>query len=139
MLEAFPTTVIKKCLIYRKSTFSNLFYSIFFIHNSIIHCLLVSNTLEIQSRTRSTLPQSQHSKSLLDIITLNHSKKYNPFIYIYISISNRKTVLVFNIGYNLLNLSLRLFQTTLTLSLTFRIIYLQNCFCNKKIQNISRF
>ena len=85
-----------------KAIFPHLFYSIIFSENTAIHCLLVSNTFEIQSRTRSTLLQSWHSKRLLNT-------EYNPFIYP--SLSNRKTALVLNIDYDLLNLSLRLFQT----------------------------
>ena len=99
----------RKCLICRKSTFSHLFCSIFFFENTAIQCFLVPNVLEIQSRTRSTLSQNQHSKRLLNAIAHKHSIKYNPFfISLYVKY---KKVLVLNISYVLLNLSLGLFQT----------------------------
>ena len=79
-LEAFPISAIRKCLICRKSTFSHLFYSIFSL--KIPSCILAPNTLEIQTRLRLTLSQSQHFKRLLNAIAHKHSIKYNPFIYI---------------------------------------------------------
>ena len=70
-LEAFPISAIRKCLICRKSTFSHLFYSIFSL--KIPSCILAPNTLEIQTRLRLTLSQSQHFKRLLNAITHKHS------------------------------------------------------------------
>ena len=78
LLEAFPISAIKKCLIRRKSAFSCLFYSIFFSENTAIHCHLVPNTLEMQSITRLTFLQSQHSKMLHNVIAYKHSK-HNSF------------------------------------------------------------
>ena len=97
-LETFPTSAVKKCLFYRKSVFSTLFYSVFFSENTVMHRLLVANTLEIQSRTRSTLsPTQQNYKRLLNVIAHKHSVKYN------LSISNEKAALSPNICFNLLN------------------------------------
>ena len=85
----------------------------YFIQNyslKILPCIafLFPNTLEIKSRTRSTLLQSWHSKRLTQC---HHTQTlYNPFIYP--SLSNWKTALAFNINYDLLNLSLWLFQTS---------------------------
>ena len=78
LLEAFPISGIKKCLIYRKSTFSHLFYLKFFSEKTVIHCDLVPNTLEIQSRTRLTFLQSQHLW-LHNVNAHKHSVKHNPF------------------------------------------------------------
>ena len=81
-LEAFPISAIRKCLICRKSTFSHLFYSMLFFENTVMHCLVVPSTFEIQSTTRSTLPQSQYFKTLRNGIAHKRSIKYIPFIYI---------------------------------------------------------
>ena len=81
-LEAFPISAVRKCLVCRKSTFSHLFYSIFFFENTVMHCLLEISTLEIQTRLRLTLSQSRHFKRLLNAIAHKHSIKYNPFIHI---------------------------------------------------------
>ena len=70
-----------KCLICRKSTFSQLFYSIRFSENTALHCLLVPNTLKIQNRKRSTLLQSYYFKRLLNVIAHTFYKIY-PFIYL---------------------------------------------------------
>ena len=43
-LQFFPILVLRKCLICIKSTFSYLFYSMFFSENTVIHCHLVPNT-----------------------------------------------------------------------------------------------
>ena len=64
LLEAVLVLAIKKCRICRKSNFSHFFYSTFFSKNTVMHCLLVTNTFEIQSRTRSTLSLSQCSQCL---------------------------------------------------------------------------
>ena len=52
----------------------NLFTLIkyFFSEYTVIHCHLVSNVLEIQSRTRLTFSQSQHSKRLRSVIKHKH-------------------------------------------------------------------
>ena len=78
LLEAFPFSAIKKCLICKKSAFSCLSYSIFFSENTAIHCHLVPNTLEMQSITRFLFLQRQHSKRLHNVITYKHSK-HNSF------------------------------------------------------------
>ena len=80
-LEAFPISAVRKCLICRKSTFSLVLFN-FFFENTVMHCLLVPNTLKIQISLRLTLSQSQHIKRLLNVIAHKHSIKYNPFIYI---------------------------------------------------------
>ena len=54
----------------------------FLSENTITHCHLVSNPLEIQSRTSFIFSQSQHSKRLLNITAHKNSIKYNPFLYI---------------------------------------------------------
>ena len=59
-----------------------LFHSIFF--SITMHCILVPNTLEIQSKTSLALSQSGHWKRLLNAI----AHKHNPFIYPSISIQS---------------------------------------------------
>ena len=49
-----------------------------------MHCLVVLNILEIQSRTRLPLSQSQQLKRLLNAIAYKHYMVYNRSLYIYI-------------------------------------------------------
>ena len=74
-----PSFFLKKCLICRKLTFPHFFGSIVFSKNTVMLCHLVPSFLEIQSRTKLTYPQSQHSKRLLNVIGHRHTIKYNPF------------------------------------------------------------
>ena len=62
---------------WQKVNVSSLFYSIFSSKNNVMYCLLISNTLQIQSWKRLTLSLSQHSKRLCYVTAHKHT-----FIYI---------------------------------------------------------
>ena len=104
-IRSFPHFSYKEVPNLQKINLFTLVLFNFFFENTVMHCLLAPNTLEIQTRLRLTLSQSQHFKRLLNAITHKHSIIYNPFIL------NQKSALALNIGYDLLNLSLGLFQT----------------------------
>ena len=108
-LEALHSSSLKKCLICRKSTFRHLFFSIFFSENTVRHCHLAPDNLEIQSSTGLTFSQRQHSKKLFNVIAHKHIIKCNPSNLSAFNIESKKT-LALKISYNLLNLSLRLLQ-----------------------------
>ena len=108
-LKALRSSSLKKCLICRKSTFRHLFFSIFFSENTVRHCHLVPDNLEIQKSTRLAFSQSQHSKKLFNVIAHKHIIKCNPSNLSAFNIESKKT-LALKISYNLLNLSLGLLQ-----------------------------
>ena len=115
----------------RKLTFPHLFYSIFYSENTNMHCHLVPNMLEIQSRTRLTFTQSQHSKRLLFVIAHRDTIKYSPFDLQAFNIKS-KIALVLKISCNLLNLNLKSLQFALTFSLIFRIEYIKKALAIKE-------
>ena len=78
LLKPFPISAINKCLICRKSTFSHLFYSIFFqkISSSIV--ILFQTPLKSKVEQGLHFRKNQHSW-LHNIIAHKHSIKHNPF------------------------------------------------------------
>ena len=96
-----------------------------------MHCHLVPNMLEIQSRTRLTFTQSQHSKRLLFVIAHRDTIKYSPFDLQAFNIKS-KIALVLKISCNLLNLNLKSLQFALTFSLIFRIEYIKKALAIKE-------
>ena len=76
--ESFPHCSYKEVPDLQKiNLFTLILFNIFFSENTAIHCHLVPNTLEIQSRTRLKFLQSQHSKRVHNVIAHKYSVKYN--------------------------------------------------------------
>ena len=131
MLEAFPISALKKRLICRKSTFSPLF-NIFLWKYCHALCSY-SQSLWYPKYNKIDII----TKPILQEVTQchrTHSVKYNRFRYS--SVSNKKA-LVLHIGYNLLNLSLGLFQTFSHSFTDSKNCILIKFSCNKRMQYIS--
>ena len=73
--RSFPHFSFKEVLDLQKiNLFTLILFSFFFPENTVIHCHLVPNNLEIQSRTRFTFLQNQYSERLHNVIAHIHYK-----------------------------------------------------------------
>lgn len=114
---------------------SDLFYAIFFSENTVMHFVPVPDTLQIQSRTSSTLLQSQSSKSLLSVIAHKRFMNCNPFIFI--SLYKIKKQCLFLILHTIYWTSdSGCSKKTLGCFTDFQVFILKNYSCNKRKQNI---